>query len=283
MRIVPARSDTGLRWGVLADDDRLIPVPARTVEELTDWLADGDRSHADDPSLERRSTDPPVDPGKIVGVGLNYRDHAAEVGEALPADPLLFLKPGKSAIGPGAPVRVDPSITTFPDWEVELAVVVGRRMRSVSVERALDHVLGYTVANDVTARDIQQADGQWFRAKSIRTFCPLGPCIVTPDELGDPQALALATWVNGERMQRSTTAQMCFSVAELLAFCSRHFDLDPGDVLLTGTPPGVGMSMVPPRALSAGDVVEVEVEGIGRMANPVEAVEPGHDHHGGDR
>jgi 2-keto-4-pentenoate hydratase/2-oxohepta-3-ene-1,7-dioic acid hydratase in catechol pathway len=211
----------------------------------------------------------PLRPGKILGVGLNYRDHALEVGEPVPAAPMLFTKPSSSVIGPGEPIVVDPAVTSFADWEVELAVVVGRPLLRASAEEARSAIFGYTVANDVTARDIQQAEGQWTRAKSLHTFCPLGPLVVTPDELGDPQALALRTWLNGELVQDSSTREMAFGVYELLAFCSHSLLLEPGDVLLTGTPPGVGISMDPPRPLLHGDVVVCEVEGIGRLRNPV--------------
>ncbi len=211
----------------------------------------------------------PLRPGKIVGVGLNYRDHAAEMGEAVPASPVLFAKPPSSVIGPGEPIVVDPAVTTFADWEVELAVIVGRPLLRATVDEAREAVFGYTVANDVTARDVQQQEGQWTRAKSMHTFCPLGPVVVRPGELGDPRELALRTRLNGELVQDSSTAQMAFGVFDLLAFCSHSFLLEPGDVLLTGTPPGVGMSMDPPRPLRHGDVVECEVEGIGRLRNPV--------------
>lgn len=269
MRIGRVELHGELRWAVL-DEAGPRPLPARDARELAAWVRGG----AEPPPVVAAaapSAEPPVRPGLVVGVGLNYRDHAAEVGAAPPQHPLLFAKPPASVIGPGAPIRVDPRVTVFADWEVELAVVVGRRMQRVSVDAALDHVLGYTVANDVTARDLQEADGQWFRAKSPDTFCPLGPWLVTPDGL-DPQALELTTRVNGELVQRSSTRAMRFSVAELLSFCSQHFVLEPGDVLLTGTPPGVGASMRPPRSLAAGDVVEVAIAGIGALVNPVEEV-----------
>jgi 2-keto-4-pentenoate hydratase/2-oxohepta-3-ene-1,7-dioic acid hydratase in catechol pathway len=212
----------------------------------------------------------PLRPRKVVGIGLNYRDHIAEAGLSAPAQPLVFAKFPTSVIGPGDAIVADPAITRRVDWEVELAVVIGRRMRNVSEREALDHVFGYTVANDVSARDIQFAEIQLVRAKSLDTFCPLGPVIVTADEIPDPQALRLRTRVNGETVQDSTSAEMVFSVAELLAFCSGSFTLEPGDVLLTGTPPGCGYFLTPPRSLQPGDVVEVEVEGIGVLRNPVE-------------
>jgi 5-carboxymethyl-2-hydroxymuconate isomerase len=169
-------------------------------------------------------------------------------------------------------VKIDMGLTRQVDWEVELAVVIGRRARRVPAERALDHVFGYTVANDVSARDLQFSDGQWLRGKSLDTFCPLGPVVVTADEVGDPQRLGLRCRVNGATVQESSTAEMLFGVAELVAFCSRAFTLEPGDVLLTGTPWGCGAFMDPPRFLAPGDVLETEVEGIGTLRNPVEAL-----------
>ena len=155
-------------------------------------------------------------------------------------------------IGPADPIELDESLTSRVDWEVELAVIVGRRMRRVPERDALDHVFGYTVGNDVSARDVQFSESQWVRGKSFDTFCPLGPVAVTADEIPDPQALTLRTRVNGEVMQESSTAEMVFGVAELLAFCSRSFTLEPGDVVLTGTPWGCGEFMDPPRSLAGG-------------------------------
>jgi 2-keto-4-pentenoate hydratase/2-oxohepta-3-ene-1,7-dioic acid hydratase in catechol pathway len=209
----------------------------------------------------------PLAPGKIVAIGLNYMDHVRETGLATPTSPLVFTKFTTSVIGDGEEIRVDRAITQRVDWEVELAVVIGRRMSRVSAADALSHVFGYTVANDVSARDVQFSDGQWVRGKSLDTFCPLGPVIVTAEEVADPQALGLWTRVNGETVQDSNTGEMVFGVAELLSFCSHSFTLEPGDVVLTGTPWGCGEFMDPIRSLAAGDVVEVEVEGIGTVAN----------------
>ena len=213
----------------------------------------------------------PLRPGKIVAIGLNYLDHIRESGLPRPERPLVFAKLPSSVIGPGEAIELDETLTSRVDWEVELAVVVGRRMRRVAERAALDFVLGYTVGNDVSARDVQFSESQWIRAKSFDTFGPLGPVVVTADELPEPQALALRTRVNGELMQDSSTAEMVFGVAELLAFCSRSFTLEPGDVVLTGTPWGCGEFMDPPRSLAAGDVVETEIEGIGVLRNPVVA------------
>ena len=211
----------------------------------------------------------PLRPGKVVAIGLNYLDHIREAGLEPPAAPLVFAKFTSSVIGPDEPIVFDPALTSRVDWEVELAAVIGSPLRDVPAETALDGVLGYTVANDVSARDLQFGDGQWTRGKSLDTFCPLGPEIVTADELGDPQRLALRTRVNGDTVQDSSTEHMLFGVAELLSYCSRAFTLEPGDVLLTGTPWGCGEFMDPPRHLQPGDVVEVEVEGIGVLRNPV--------------
>jgi 2-keto-4-pentenoate hydratase/2-oxohepta-3-ene-1,7-dioic acid hydratase in catechol pathway len=213
----------------------------------------------------------PRSPGKIVCVGLNYLDHIRESGAEPPAEPLIFAKFPSAVIRSGDPIPIDDELTKRVDWEVELAVVIGRTARRVDAADALDYVFGYTVANDVSARDLQFGDGQWVRGKSLDGFCPLGPEVVTTDEIPDPQNLALRTTVNGEVMQDSSTSEMVFGVAELIAFCSRSFTLDPGDVLLTGTPWGCGEFMDPPRSLHPGDVVEVSIEGIGSLRNPVVA------------
>jgi 5-carboxymethyl-2-hydroxymuconate isomerase len=209
-------------------------------------------------------------PGKIVAIGLNYMDHIREAGMDVPTSPLVFAKFPSSVIGHGDPIIVDRALTQRVDWEVELAVVIGRELRDVAVADALDHIAGYTVANDVSARDVQFADGQWVRGKSFDTFCPLGPRVVEPTAIGDPQDLRLRTRVNGELVQDSSTSEMVFGVAELLAFCSQSFTLNAGDVVLTGTPWGCGEFMDPPRSLQDGDVVEVEIDGIGTLSNPVQ-------------
>jgi 5-carboxymethyl-2-hydroxymuconate isomerase len=211
----------------------------------------------------------PLRPASIVAIGLNYLDHIRETGMERPQRPLVFTKLRTAVIGPEETIRIPADITDQVDWEVELAVVIGTTARDVQPAAALDHVFGYTVANDVSARDVQFSDGQWARGKSLDTFCPLGPEVVTRDDVPDPQALGLRTRVNGETVQDSSTAEMLFGVRELIAFCSRSFTLLPGDVLLTGTPWGCGAFMTPPRFLAAGDVVETEVDGIGTLRNPV--------------
>ena len=206
-------------------------------------------------------------PGKIVAIGRNYPDHAAEDGVVPPATPLVFAKFPSSVVGPGADIRWDPGLTSQVDYEAELAVVIGRRARFVSVDEALDHVLGYTCLNDVSARDVQFGDGQWVRGKSLDTFCPMGPALVTTDELPDPGDLEIACLVNGERLQHDRTSAMFFGVREIISHCSQAFTLEPGDVIATGTPGGVGIFRQPPRLLGDGDVVDVVIEGIGTLTN----------------
>lgn len=204
----------------------------------------------------------PCLPSKILAVGLNYADHAAESGLALPAEPLLFLKPPSAVMGPEAPI-VLPVLSQRVDYEAELALVVSRRCRNVPPGQASACILGYTCANDVTARDLQRRDGQWTRSKGFDTFCPLGPWIVTALDTSDLEVVAR---VNGDVRQRSSTRSLIFTVPQLLAFASAVMTLEPGDVLLTGTPAGVG-------PLRQGDVVEVEVSGIGVLRNPVLAAQ----------
>jgi len=206
-------------------------------------------------------------PGKVVAIGRNYRVHAEEEGVDPPPAPLVFSKWPSSVVGPGADIRWDPELTGQVDYEAELAVVIGRTARNVSEAEALDHVLGYTCLNDVSARDIQFGDGQWVRGKSLDTFCPMGPALVTADEVGDPQALAISCRVNDELVQDANTSRMYFSVAEIISYVSRSFTLEPGDVIATGTPSGVGVFRDPPRFLADGDVVTVEIERIGRLVN----------------
>jgi 2-keto-4-pentenoate hydratase/2-oxohepta-3-ene-1,7-dioic acid hydratase in catechol pathway len=213
----------------------------------------------------------PVRPGKIVAIGLNYHDHIRESGMEPPSAPLVFAKFPSSVVGPGDPIVLPRAAPERVDWEVELAVVIGRRMRDVPMERALENVAGYTVANDISARDVQFGDGQWTRGKSFDTFCPIGPYVLTGQEIPDPQALRLRTRVNGETVQDSSTGEMLFGVAEILSYCCRCFPLEPGDLVLTGTPWGCGGFSSPERYLRAGDTLESEIDGIGTLRNPVEA------------
>ncbi len=209
-------------------------------------------------------------PQKIVCIGLNYSDHAEEQGTELPAAPLLFAKWPNTLIGPGEPIVIPP-ITKQVDYEAELGVLIGERVRGVSAENALEAVAGYVCLNDVSARDLQFSDGQWVRGKSLDTFCPVGPELVAAADVPDPQALAIRAVVNGEVLQDSHTSNMIFSVAEILAHVSRAITLEPGDLIATGTPAGVGAFRDPPVWLEPGDEVTIEIEGLGALTNPVRA------------
>ena len=211
-------------------------------------------------------------PSKIVCVGLNYRDHCLETGSPIPDHPVLFSKFPNTIIGTGEPITFDRSVTSKVDYEVELAVVIGQTCGRVSENDALDLVFGYAVANDVSARDLQFVDTQWMLGKSLDTFCPLGPQIVSGDEIHDPQGLQLRCWVNGALYQDSNTDQMIFGVAALVAYISRGITLEPGDVILTGTPAGVGFTRKPPVYLKDGDTVKVEIDRICAAENPVREV-----------
>jgi 2-keto-4-pentenoate hydratase/2-oxohepta-3-ene-1,7-dioic acid hydratase in catechol pathway len=209
-------------------------------------------------------------PGKIVAVGLNYRGHADEQARETPSSPMLFAKWATALIGPDEPI-VLPPITTKVDFEGELGVVIGARVKRVSEENALEAVRGYVCVNDVSARDLQRADRQYTRAKSLDTFCPVGPRLVPRDEVGDPGDLRIRTTVNGETMQDASTSQMIFDVPTLIAFVSQAITLEPGDLICTGTPSGVGEFRDPPRYLGDGDEVVVEIERVGALRNPVRA------------
>lgn len=250
------------------------------AEALGDRLR---RLHGGDPFSGLESTEdwiepegcrwlPPTEPSCLIGIGLNYRRHADETGGKYPEWPIVFLKMPSAACGHLSPIELPRALRSDEvDYEAELAVVIARDAKNVSVENALDYVLGYTCANDVSARDWQlhRPGRQWCRGKSFDTFCPLGPFLVTPDEVPDPQALRLSATVSGERLQDWTTSDMIFSVAEQIAFLSASTTLPAGSVILTGTPHGVGMAATPPRFLVPGDVVEIEIEGIGKLVNPV--------------
>lgn len=208
------------------------------------------------------------EPAKIICVGLNYHDHAAEQGVELPAEPLLFAKFANTLRGPGDPIVLPPE-SEHVDAEAELAIVIGHRVRRVSADDALAAVGGYTCANDVSARDLQFKDGQWLRGKGFDSFCPVLPHIVSVDELGEAAGLRIVQRVNGEALQDSSTGDLIFGVRAIVAHASTVFTLEPGDLILTGTPAGVGIFRKPPVALADGDEVEIEIEGIGTLRNPV--------------
>ena len=211
-------------------------------------------------------------PGKLICIGLNYRDHAAESNMAIPERPVIFSKFPTCVIAPGEPVVI-PSTSHQVDYEAELAVVIGRRAKNVKASRAIDYVLGYTAFNDVSARDFQFADGQWQRGKSCDTFAPMGQTIVKTDEITDPHKLSIKLVLNGQTMQDSNTDQLIFGVPELIEFLTESITLEPGDVIATGTPPGVGFARKPPVFLKPGDQMEVLIEGMGGLGNPIVAAE----------
>ncbi|MDF1540757.1 MAG: fumarylacetoacetate hydrolase family protein [Candidatus Thorarchaeota archaeon] len=214
---------------------------------------------------------PIAQPGKIVAIGLNYMDHVEETGRETPKAPVVFAKFPSSIIGPGDDIII-PSVSKKIDWEVELGIVIGKQCKNIPEESVLDHIAGYTIINDLTARDLQREDGgQWVRGKSIDTFCPMGPCIVTSDELGDASGLKMHTKVNDVIKQESTTSNLIFNVIQLVSYLSKSFSLEPGDVIASGTPAGVGFTRNPPEYLKAGDEVELYIEGIDYLRNKVAA------------
>lgn len=211
-------------------------------------------------------------PGKIVCLGLNYADHARESGSPIPSEPAVFAKASSAVVGPGEAIQI-PKATSKVDYEVELAAVIGRRGKNVPAEKAMDLVAGYTILNDVSARDYQHEKParQWFLGKSFDTFCPMGPWIVTKDELPDPHALGIRCLLHGVAAQSSNTSNLIFRIPDIIAYVSRVFTLEPGDVISTGTPGGVGAARTPPVWLRPGDRVVCEVDRIGRLENPVVA------------
>lgn len=295
----PAAAQPDTSWGVLTEAG-IVDVPAlgrlRGVEVASDLLShvrlEGDGGAL--AGLVESMTDAerdqvlvalggssagatlraPLRPGKIVGVGLNYVEHVEEsartldTDQALPSRPVLFSKPGTAVVGPGEPILHNGDMTQQLDWECELAVVIGKTARRVSQADALDYVFGYSITNDISARD-QRRSGQWFFSKGQDSYAPFGPAIVTADEIGDPQTLALSLHVNGDQKQSGNSKHMLFGVAQLIADISSGVTLEPGDVIATGSPQGVGAAQIPPQFLQPGDVVEATIEKIGTLRNPV--------------
>ncbi|MFW9975842.1 MAG: fumarylacetoacetate hydrolase family protein [Candidatus Thorarchaeota archaeon] len=219
--------------------------------------------------LSSVTLDAPISrPGKIVALGKNYLDHVEETGSEAPTFPVVFAKFPSSVIGPDDSITI-PEVSSKIDWEVELGVVIGKTCKSVNEKKALDYVAGYTVINDLSARDLQKDDGQWVRAKSLDGFCPMGPCIVTQDELGDASNLKMHTKVNGVQKQDSSTSNLIFNVPKIVSYLSNSFTLEPGDVIATGTPSGVGFVRNPPEFLKVGDKVELYIEKIGYLRNKI--------------
>ena len=272
MRIARFNAGGSEGWGFVCGEQ---VCPVKDGTELMDVLGDREALAAlfDAAGPEHSLSDvqllaPVADPPQFLGIGLNYRLHAAETGAAIPESPICFPFFNSSIINPGDAICLPP-FTDKVDWEVELAVVIGKEACCVSEEDAVDYIAGYTIVNDVSARDIQVSEGQWSRAKSFDTFKPMGPWIVTADELGAAGDLDVKLWVNGEIKQDGETSDLIFNVPQLVSHMSQHLTLGVGAVISTGTPSGVGMARKPPEYLRPGDEVTLEVEGIGRLSNPV--------------
>jgi 2-keto-4-pentenoate hydratase/2-oxohepta-3-ene-1,7-dioic acid hydratase in catechol pathway len=281
VKFVTFRNGNHTRLGVLRDDrviDLACASDGHLPSDVVAFLQQGEpamqlareieqNAAAGLPLAEVTLLAPVLNPSKIVAFGLNYRGHRRERNAEPPKEPVIFAKFPSAIVGPGAAIRWDPALTQKVDYESELAVVMGRTARRVPAGEALDYVAGYAICNDVTARDLQFGDGQWVRGKSLDTFCPLGPWLVTRDEVPDPHSLSIRCVVNGVVMQDSTTSDMIFGVPQLIEFVSRTFSLLPGDIIATGTPGGVGVYRSPQVFMKDGDVVTVQIEGLGRLTN----------------
>ncbi len=266
MRIIRFISGGTIHIGRQIDDSRAMVIQGELIGP----------HHVTDRELPIEKLLAPIVPVDILCIGLNYREHAMESGSPIPVNPMLFIKASNTLNNPFDPIPM-PALSKEVDYEVELAVVIGKMAKNVSRENALDHVLGYTIANDVSARDWQRelslGGGQFARGKSFDGFCPLGPAIVTRDEIANPNALRLRCILNGQTMQDNSTGDMIFDVPTLIASLSSTMTLRPGTVILTGTPQGVGFARKPPVFLKTGDTVACEIDGLGRLENPVGRVE----------
>jgi len=249
--LVPASTREFLEGGTATQD---------AVASITEWVTV--------PATSARLHAPIADPGKFICIGLNYRDHAEETGNAIPKEPPIFAKWSNAIIDPGEPI-LRPRGSRQLDWEVELGVVIGRPARYVAREQALDYVWGYTIINDASARDFQMLTSQWMAGKIFETAAPIGPYIADRTEVPDPHTLSLKTFVNDKQVQNGNTKTFIFDVRYLVSYLSGLITLMPGDVIATGTPPGVGLGMKPPVYLNAGDVVRMEITGLGTLENPV--------------
>jgi 2-keto-4-pentenoate hydratase/2-oxohepta-3-ene-1,7-dioic acid hydratase in catechol pathway len=271
VRLVTYELDGAVACGVLAGD-AIKPLADASIKQVLERSPEywSQPSVAGDPlRLDDVRLLPPVpDPDKILCIGLNYRDHAEETGMPAPPVPIVFAKFRNSLVGPGDAI-VLPEASDAVDYEAELAVVIGRPCRNVDAAEAVDYVAGVTAFNDVSARDLQMQTSQWTMGKAIDTFAPCGPALVLMDEIDDLQALRVQARVNGETVQDGTTASMIFTIAEIIAFISSVMTLEPGDIIATGTPAGVGFTRTPPLLISPDDLVEVEIENVGVLANPV--------------
>jgi len=254
----------------LQGDNNNLWTAAATIVE---WAKSHNLSPTDLPFIhpqnQIRVVPPLRNPSKIVCIGLNYHDHCRETNTPVPKEPITFVKYPSSIIGPDDSITWPPGASTQVDYEAELALVIKRTARNVSPKEAFDYVAGYTIVNDISARDVQFSDGQWVRGKSFDTFCPVGPYLVTPDEVGDPHQLAIRCRLNGQLVQDSNTSELIFKIPELIAFITKTSTLLPGDIISTGTPHGTGAFREPPIYLKPGDVVEVELDKLGILRNPI--------------
>jgi len=273
MKLVSFSTDGGkVRPGFLLEDSKLVlDLGAVGFAGALDVIAGG-RAGAMAPeriSLDRVKLHAPLpNPPRVFAIGLNYRDHAIESGMTIPTTPVVFFKLTTAIVGPGDAI-VLPKNSTQPDYEAEFAFVIGKGGYRIPAPAWRDHVYGYTIVNDVSARDVQFASTQWSMSKSFPTFCPIGPAIVTADEIADPHALAIGLSIDGEVLQNSNTSELVFGIPELIEYLSSITPLLPGDIVSTGTPPGVGLGRTPKRWLKAGETVTVTVEGLGALTNPV--------------
>ncbi len=267
MKLAQFFQDKKPHLGIIQEEELL---PLAFAGDFQAWLKAGKPLATIDSTLpinQVKLAAPVNRPGKIIAIGLNYAEHAAEGKRDNPKQPLVFAKFPNSIIGPDEAITWSSKTTKKVDFEAELVVVIGEKTSSCRPDEALAKVMGYTCGNDVSARDLQFGDKQWVRGKSLDSFCPLGPWLVTADELKDPQKLTIRSRLNGKIMQESNTSDMIFPVPELVSFLSRHFTLEPGDLIMTGTPSGVGVFRDPPIFMQDGDVIEVEIEAIGTLKN----------------
>lgn len=261
----------GLGGAGFADLVSVIAGGADAMDRVMRWAGSPPGGERHDPATQTLAAPIPRPP-KIICIGLNYRDHAIESNLPIPQTPTVFAKFPTSVIGPGQPI-VLPKNSTQPDYEAEFAVVIGKRGRHIPEELWRDYVFGYTILNDVSARDFQMATSQWMIGKTFDTFAPIGPAIVTADEIENPHNLAISLELSGDVMQNSNTSNLIFGVPKLVAYLSSVFTLEPGDIIATGTPSGVGFARKPPRYLKPGDQCRVRIEGLGELYNPVVAEE----------
>jgi len=267
MKIAQFYDNDNIRLGLIRSDT-IVPIDFHG--DMMEFIKNGQTPETKGgaiPLNEIRLAPPVTQPSKIIAIGLNYRDHAEESNGKIPEVPLIFAKFPNSIVGHNDEIIWNVNVTQKVDFEAELAVIMGKEVYNCTETEAMEAVFGYTCGNDVSARDLQFGDGQWVRGKSLDTFCPVGPWIVTPEDIPDPHSLKILCWLNGQLMQDSNTNQIVFKVPTLISFFSKHFTLFPGDVILTGTPHGVGAFRKPSVYMKDGDEVVVEIEHIGRLVN----------------